>query len=204
MTPNPRLVSKAFMARTHEEFKPATTLNLLAAAWIQFQVHDWMMHPFVSPSRENSRPVIDKIQSDEKVEVPLAKGDKWVNDHMELYTSLPDAIRSESDQQCPGYINTNTPWWDLSQVYGSDEATTQRLRTHHHDGKLQMVTTSSDPGDIILGRFIDGKPATGFNENWWTGIELLHTLFAREHNYLCGMLRRAYPDWTGYERYVSP
>lgn len=33
--PSPRLVSQAFMARRPEEFKPATTLNLLAAAWIQ-------------------------------------------------------------------------------------------------------------------------------------------------------------------------
>ena len=38
MTPNPRLVSETFMKRTLEEFKPATTLNLLAAAWIQSQV----------------------------------------------------------------------------------------------------------------------------------------------------------------------
>jgi hypothetical protein len=30
--PSPRLVSQAFMSRTPEEFKPATTLNLLAAA----------------------------------------------------------------------------------------------------------------------------------------------------------------------------
>jgi len=40
-SPNPRLVSDTFMKRTADEFKPATTLNLLAAAWIQFQVHDW-------------------------------------------------------------------------------------------------------------------------------------------------------------------
>ena len=44
MTPNPRLVSETFMKRTEDEFKPATTLNLLAAAWIQFQVHDWFFH----------------------------------------------------------------------------------------------------------------------------------------------------------------
>ena len=47
MTPNPRLVSETFMKRTEDEFKPATTLNLLAAAWIQFQVHDWFFHPEV-------------------------------------------------------------------------------------------------------------------------------------------------------------
>lgn len=42
--PSPREVSLAFMAREPKEFKPATTLNLLAAAWIQFQVHDWFNH----------------------------------------------------------------------------------------------------------------------------------------------------------------
>lgn len=34
-TPSPRMLSEKFMAR--KEFIPATSLNLLAAAWIQFQ-----------------------------------------------------------------------------------------------------------------------------------------------------------------------
>jgi Animal haem peroxidase len=45
-TPNPRMLSERFMAR--KEFIPATTLNLLAAAWIQFQTHDWFHHENVS------------------------------------------------------------------------------------------------------------------------------------------------------------
>ncbi len=47
-TPNPRLVSEKFMARKPEGFIPATTLNLLAGAWIQFQIHDWFFHETVS------------------------------------------------------------------------------------------------------------------------------------------------------------
>jgi len=35
MTPNPRLVSRELLTR--ETFQPATTLNLLAGAWIQFE-----------------------------------------------------------------------------------------------------------------------------------------------------------------------
>jgi hypothetical protein len=46
-TPNPRLVSERFMARKPGGFIPATTLNLLAAAWIQFQTHDWFNHELV-------------------------------------------------------------------------------------------------------------------------------------------------------------
>jgi hypothetical protein len=41
-SPNPRMLSERFMAR--KKFIPATTLNLLAAAWIQFQTHDWFFH----------------------------------------------------------------------------------------------------------------------------------------------------------------
>jgi hypothetical protein len=47
-TPNPRVVSERFMKRTERGFIPATTLNLLAAAWIQFQTHDWFNHETVS------------------------------------------------------------------------------------------------------------------------------------------------------------
>ena len=42
LTPNPRDISNAFMGR--DEFKPAPTLNFIAAAWIQFMTHDWFSH----------------------------------------------------------------------------------------------------------------------------------------------------------------
>ena len=41
--PNPVAVSQQLLYR--EQFIPARSLNLLAAAWIQFQVHDWVAHP---------------------------------------------------------------------------------------------------------------------------------------------------------------
>ena len=40
--PNPILVARALLDR--KTFLPARSLNLLAAAWIQFQVHDWVNH----------------------------------------------------------------------------------------------------------------------------------------------------------------
>src|SRR4051794_34661384 len=42
LEPSPRRVSLELLTR--DEFKPATTLNLLAGAWIQFEVHDWFSH----------------------------------------------------------------------------------------------------------------------------------------------------------------
>ena len=42
LDPNPRVVSHELLTR--HTFQPATVLNLLAAAWLQFMVHDWMSH----------------------------------------------------------------------------------------------------------------------------------------------------------------
>ena len=59
LEPNPRLVSRELLTR--EEFSPATTLNLLAGAWIQFEVHDWFSHgenepenPWRDPARRRT------------------------------------------------------------------------------------------------------------------------------------------------------
>ena len=42
LSPNPRRVSRELLTR--DQFQPAEILNLLAAAWIQFMVHDWLAH----------------------------------------------------------------------------------------------------------------------------------------------------------------
>jgi Animal haem peroxidase len=42
MNPSPRTVSRRLLTR--EVFQPVEGLNLLAAARIQFQVHDWFAH----------------------------------------------------------------------------------------------------------------------------------------------------------------
>jgi hypothetical protein len=113
---------------------------------------------------------------------------------MELYKTKPDMIRDPSDIRCPGYVNENTAWWDGSQIYGSTEDVTKSLRTKLRDGKLTLdeIGTAS-----FLPRDIDGNPKTGFNNNWWIGMEMLHTLFALEHNAICDALKSAYPHWSG-------
>ena len=42
MNPSPRRVSLELLTR--KTFQPATILNVIAAAWIQFMVHDWFVH----------------------------------------------------------------------------------------------------------------------------------------------------------------
>ena len=42
LSPNPRTVSLELLTR--HQFQPATTVNMLAAAWVQFMVRDWFSH----------------------------------------------------------------------------------------------------------------------------------------------------------------
>lgn len=175
LTPNPRLISEKLMQRT--EFKPATIVNLLAAAWIQFMVHDWFGH----------------YDSEEHIEVPLLPDDSWSEDKMKVHRTLADTPLNEIDRKFPAYKNKNTHWWDGSQIYGSTEAQTQALREKAVNGKLFMEDGTSD---YFLPRDQRGIPITGFSDNWWTGLELLHTLFALEHNAICDDLLHHFPDWT--------
>jgi len=85
--------------------------------------------------------------------------------------------------------------WDGSQIYGSSEVKTKELRDKHEDGKLLLETRGAE--ETFLPRDAEGNPKTGFSDNWWTGMELLHTLFALEHNAICDKIRGAHPDWTG-------
>jgi hypothetical protein len=133
-------------------------------------------------------------QGDETYDIPLPPGDKWPSGHMALHPTKPDETLDPSDIECPGYRNTSTAWWDGSQIYGSSEAVTQSLRTTHPDGKLLLTKKGRES---FLPRDSAGNPMTGFNDNWWIGMEMLHTLFAMEHNAICDMLRNAYPNWTG-------
>jgi len=175
MTPNPRIISDKLMKRT--VFKPATIVNLLAAPWIQFMVHDWFGH----------------FDSEEKVEVPLPDGDPWSEPKMLIHKTLADTPLAEIDRKFPAYKNKNSHWWDGSQIYGSSEAMTQVLRGKAKGGKLFVEDGSADH---FLPRDERGIPISGFTDNWWLGLELFHTAFALEHNSICDHLKENFPDWT--------
>ena len=183
LTPNPRAVSRKLMTR--EKFIPASTLNLLAAAWIQFQVHDWFAH-------DNSKETAEDFLLD------LEEGDPWgdkVDDpaerkHMRIPRTLKDPTTSPADAgRPPTYLNRNSHWWDGSAIYGCDTATLSKMRTGK-DGKLELEENKRLPIDPEKG-----IARTGFNDNWWIGLALLHTLFTLEHNAICDSLKLQYPYW---------
>lgn len=179
LEPNPRLVSRTLLTR--KTFLPATGLNVLAAAWIQFQVHDWFNH-----ETDNNAP---------PYEIELAPDDPWRRDPMmqgvmKIAPTRRDPTRADHPPiAAPTYINTVTHWWDASQVYGSDLPTQQRVRSGQ-DGKLTMAANRRLPLDPVTKIEI-----TGFNSNWWLGLSLFHHVFALEHNAICDRLCAEYRDW---------
>ncbi len=181
MTPSPREVSRVLFTR--DSYKPVPFLNLLAAAWIQFQVHDWFNHTLSSTSFHQI-PLSD--------DDPLTMSGQTV---MRVPRTAPDPSRVQSEAAMgPTYPNEVTHWWDGSQIYGSDVATANRLRTFH-GGKLRIDE------DGLLPAASDGFEDTGFRNNWWVGLALMHNLFAREHNAIADMLASRYPLMTDQQLY---
>jgi hypothetical protein len=177
MVPSPRIVSRELMTR--DKFQPATILNLLAAAWIQFMVHDWFVH---------------KRTTEKPVDIPLAPGDDWADGAMRIPASVPEPAPAGSTHP-PAYANPNSHWWDGSQVYGSDAAIAAKLRTGE-GGKLKLDAMKLLPIDPETGVHL-----SGFTDNWWVGLAMLHTMFTREHNWLCDLLAREHPDWNDAQLY---
>jgi hypothetical protein len=173
LEPNPRLVSRELLTR--ERFIPATSLNVLAAAWLQFMIRDWFSH--------------GKSPKENPFQIPVRDDDPWKGDRpMRVLRTRPDPTRDGSADGSPAtYVNTETHWWDGSQIYGSSAEAQKKVRSGVH-GKLRLTDQGMIP-DAFLEP-LDGEPG------WWLGLALLHTLFAREHNAICDRLRADYPGWS--------
>ncbi len=172
LTPNPRLVSTRLLARGPEMI-PAPTLNVLAAAWLQFETRDWFSHG---------------TDATRCFAVPRPPGDDWPTDPM----TVP---RTPRDPHADGtFVNTVTHWWDASQIYGS----TQEFHDAVRRPELGKGKVAIGPDDLIdIDTTLLGS--SGGLDGWWVGLELLHTLFMREHNAVCDMLATAYPSWSDDE-----
>ena len=176
LEPSPRLVSRKLLTR--DEFKPATIVNVLAGAWLQFEVHDWFSH--------------GKNLTEEPFELELDADDTWADRPMRIERTRNDPF-PDGNGGAATWVTTDSHWWDGSQIYGSEPAVSAALR-EHEGGRLRL-----DP-DGQLPRDLDDKlDLTGVAGNFWLGLALLHTLFTREHNAIAGRLAAEHPDWTDDE-----
>ncbi|WP_181697132.1 peroxidase family protein [Nocardia sp. GTS18] len=168
LDPNPRTVSTALLAR--DEFRPATTLNLLAAAWIQFEVHDWFSH----------RPA-----DAEPFTVTVADGDR---PEPTMTIARTATVPAPDPTGPPTFVTGESHWWDASQIYGGTAEAAGRLRS----GKLgQVIIDELGLPPLDAENLVARSPAAA---NAWVGLALLHSLFLREHNAICERLVARYPD----------
>ena len=179
MNPSPRVVSRELMTR--ETFTPATTLNLLAASWLQFQIRDWFSH--------------GRSVKEEPWIIRLADNDTWPQPDMKVLRTMPDPTRTTADDGKPAaHVNTETHWWDGSQIYGSTGDFRNNARSGV-DGKLKLGKDHLvHPGAGALVQMQSAALA-----GWWVGLEMLFTLFTLEHNAICDALKSANPLWDDDE-----
>ena len=185
--PNPRLISNELLAR--RKMIEATTLNLLVAPWIQFEVHDWMSHGE------------DEDAKNDPIEVELSDQDPDLEDF-----GNPMLIpRTRRDPTSPSkgaphtFVNTETHWWDASQVYGSAKPIADHLRAY--DGGHLKVNEKGmipfDPPSLVM----TGHKLGAARGAWWAGLAMFHSLFMLEHNAICDRLAEAYPRKNDEELY---
>jgi hypothetical protein len=179
LTPSPREASRHLFTR-NGPMKEVPFLNLMAAAWIQFMVHDWFSHGDNHPT--------------DIYQVPMA-----ADDPLRLY-GVSDLVIPKSSRDLtalgqplpPVYKNEVTHWWDGSQLYGSSTAAANALRARDAQGNLKAELAVDAAGLLPVAG--DGFEQTGMRRNWWIGLGLMHNLFGREHNAIVKMLRQKHPE----------
>ncbi|WP_027862028.1 peroxidase family protein [Marmoricola sp. URHB0036] len=171
LEPNPRTISRRLMTR--EELIPASAGNALIAAWLQFMIHDWFRHG-TSPT-------------DDPWVLELDPDDDWPEPPLQVFRTPPDPTSPPSSDLPPTYVNTNTHWWDGSQIYGNSGAEQDFLR-EHEGGRMQLVDGLPP---------IPDDPASNptLLPGFWLGLGMMQTLFVHEHNSIATMLAGANPSW---------
>lgn len=177
-TPAPKLVSEALLQRS--EFVPATSLNLLAAAWLQFEVHDWFAHQVDSDAEGPLGLAPLKRDPDCPGGMPMYLSDQthwW--DASQLYGAneqFAAAIRSEDSA-------------DSGKVKADDDLLASIAAF--------VGASEEDPGRGAAPRTPHPVP------NLWVGLAIFHIVFAREHNAICDRLHEVYPRWSGDRLYAT-
>lgn len=188
LKPNPKVVAEKLLHRTADTgFQAEEHVNLLAAAWIQFQTHDWFTH------------LNDPVEQD-PIKVSVEKDEiMYPEGVMNVPRTSKDPSYSDADKKAgipQTYLNNATTWWDLSQVYGQSEEFANSRRVDGTSCKIIMDEDNMIPIDPATG-----TEYAGVNNNWWSGMSLMHNLFTREHNSICEMLDGKYPTMSTDEKF---
>jgi hypothetical protein len=173
LIPDPFEVSDRLLAR--DTFRPAG-LNVLAAAWIQLEVHDWFDH---------GTPELSDVPWD-PARPDWPGRDMAVKRTRKAPTGCPGGVPGVGTK----FTSEDTHWWDGSQLYGRDERWLGAVRDD--GGRLKTP-------DQLIGGLGDLVDPAGSAANLWVGPLALSGLLVLEHNAICDALvkgegRRWHPD----------
>jgi Animal haem peroxidase len=200
------------------DYKKAPFFNVLAAFWIQFMTHDWFSH--MEEGRNGPRTLklgctsqkvngVEQALSPEEVSRLGCRPGDEIDQTLMADSSSPRAFKRTGDveywSRAPRtFRNTNTAWWDASQIYGYDQRSRARVKRDPKDpARLRMVvlpgaaTAGDKQGYLATLEPTDpmnpvwaGQEATAFPDNWTIGMSFYHNVFAREHNQFVDHFRR--------------
>jgi hypothetical protein len=197
----------------HCDYKKAPFFNVLAAYWIQFMTHDWFSHLQEGHNQPGymktgcATKLVNNTQqplTPEEIASLGCRPDDLIDKGYVAEDAPPGTFTSGGQTlmaRAPKTMqNTNTAWWDASQLYGFDDTSRQRVKRDPADrAKLLLVPVAGQTGAGYLPVFAatdpinpewTGQEATGFPDNWTVGLSFLHNLFAREHNSFVAEFRR--------------
>ncbi|KAL3629247.1 hypothetical protein CASFOL_026469 [Castilleja foliolosa] len=179
--PDPMLVVTKLLAR-RDLIDTGKQFNMIAAAWIQFMIHDWVDH-------------IENTNQQVELRAPREVANQCPLKSFKFFESREVQIANDGHNQIKsGYLNRRTPWWDGSAIYGSDEESMKKVRTYK-DGKLKIA------GNGLLLVNPNGVILSGDVRNAWAGLSALQALFVKEHNAVCDALMKEYPQLEDEEVY---
>ncbi|MGK2926306.1 MAG: peroxidase family protein, partial [Lysobacterales bacterium] len=231
LKPDPQLISRRLLTReqtdpaacgdgfgpgdseaAHCDYIKAPFFNVLAAFWIQFMTHDWFSH---LEEGRNQAPFMNVgCDTPEAQALGCRPGDAM--DRALVADDGPPATFTRDGeaylQRAPKtFRNTNTAWWDASQIYGYDAVSRSRVKRDPEDPARLLMPPRGEPrgagdrqGYLPILEESDpmhpdwsGQEATGFPDNWSIGMSFYHNIFSREHNVFVDGFRavaRANPD----------
>ena len=230
LKPDPQVISRRLFTRVQShpdacraglgtdcDYQRAPFFNVMAAFWIQFMTHDWFSHmeeghnaaeyentgcaTHLVNNREEPLSIADIAQLGCRPEDRIDRAYIAQNTPPGLFTR-PGSPREYLERAPLTMRNTNTAWWDASQIYGYDETSLKRVKRDPADRAklLLMPLPGKSAGDGLYLPLLGpndpmnpqwaGQEATAFPDNWTIGISFLTNLFAREHDIFVDEFRK--------------